>query len=161
MSDPSYDWGGVQFATFDNEYSDFDNPTTNNLSIVTFAHYLGWTFIFPGDLEAPGWLKLLENSLFRAWLRTVDIFVASHHGREAGYCEEVFNHSSSIKLVIVSDKSHPGASYPDLYHSHAQGLSVLNGAGEFETRYVLTTRHDGAIHIYIEPDGRYAITTTK
>src|SRR5438128_1566288 len=38
MSDPSYDWGGVQFATFENAFADFENPNINDLSVVTFAH---------------------------------------------------------------------------------------------------------------------------
>lgn len=158
MHDPSYDWGGIQFATFENDYSDFDNPRPNNLSVVTFARYMGWVFIFPGDLERAGWLKLLEIPAFREWLTRVDIFIASHHGREAGYCEEVFTYCRRARLIIISDKSHPDVSYPDLYRSHSQGLSVRNSTGVSETRYVLTTRSDGAISIHLDPQGRYDVT---
>ncbi len=157
MSDPSYNWGGVQFATFSNNYSDFENPNINDLSIVTFAHYMGWTFIFPGDLERAGWKKLLERSEFREWLQRVDIFVASHHGRESGFYREIFNYCSP-KLVIISDKSQSETSCPDDYRPFVQGLSVVNSAGESSTRKVLTTRSDGAIHIDISPEGRHYIS---
>ena len=160
ISDPSYDWGGIQFATFDNDFSDFENPNPNNLSLVTFAHYMGWTFIFPGDLERPGWLKLLEIPEFREWLERVDIFTASHHGRESGYCEEVFDYCSP-NLVLISDKSTEEATYPDLYRHHAHGLTVKTGSQGTQTRFVLTTRRDGAIHIHLDPQGRYGIGTSK
>lgn len=160
MSDPSYDWGGIQFATFSNNYSDFENPNINDLSIVTFARYMGWTFIFPGDLEAIGWKKLLEKPEFCEWLKRVDIFIASHHGRESGFCEEVFNYCSP-KLVIMSDKSQSETSCPDDYRPFTQGLSVINAAGETNTRKVLTTRSDGAINVYIDPEGRYKISTSS
>jgi|SRR5918992_1717226 competence protein ComEC len=160
MSDPSYNWGGVQFATFQNNFTDFANPNINDLSIVTFAQYMGWIFIFPGDLEVPGWKKLLEKQEFIEWLKRVDIFIASHHGRESGFCDEVFKYCFP-KLVIMSDKSLSVTSCPDKYYPFVRGLSVVNPAGERNMRYILTTRSDGAIVIYIDPQGRYQISTSN
>lgn len=159
MNDPSYDWGGVQFATFSNKIADFENPNINDLSVVTFASYMGWTFIFPGDLETPGWEKLLEIEEFRNWLSRVDIFIASHHGRESGHCEDVFNYCTP-KLVIISDKSVSETSITNTYLTHAQGLNVINGSGVTNKRYVLTTRNDGAVSLYIDPQGRYLVNTS-
>jgi competence protein ComEC len=159
MGDLSYDWGGVQFATFSNNFTDFEKPNINDLSIVTFAIYMGWTFIFPGDLEVAGWKKLMENPEFCEWLKRVDVFVASHHGRESGFCKEVFDYSSP-KIVIMSDKSQSETSCPDKYRPFAQGLSVVNGASETKKRYVLTTANDGAIYIHIDTFGNYIIATT-
>jgi beta-lactamase superfamily II metal-dependent hydrolase len=160
MGDPSYDWGGVQFATFENNFTDIKTPNINDLSVVTFAHYMGWTIIFPGDLEVPGWKKLLENPEFIEWLKRVDIFIASHHGRESGFCEEVFKYCKP-RLVIMSDKSLSETSCPDKYFPYVRGLSVVNPTGDANMRYVLTTRSDGAIAIYIDPEGRYKISTSK
>jgi beta-lactamase superfamily II metal-dependent hydrolase len=160
MSDPSYSWGGVQFATFGNKLVDFENPNINDLSVVTFASYMGWNFIFPGDLETPGWMKLLEIEEFRNRLSGIDIFIASHHGRESGYCEDVFSYCTP-KIVILSDKSNSETSCADSYRNFAQGLPVTNGAGVSNRRYVLTTRTDGAISLYIDPQGRCLINTSQ
>jgi beta-lactamase superfamily II metal-dependent hydrolase len=159
MSDPSYDWGGVQFATFGNKFTDFENPNINDLSIVTFAHYMGWTFIFPGDLEVAGWKKLLEIPEFCEWLKRVDVFVASHHGRESGFCKEVFTYCAP-KIVLMSDKSRSETSCPDKYRPFTQGLPVINAAHETKTRYILTTAKDGLIYISIDPEGRCGIATS-
>lgn len=35
---------------------------------------------------------MLKNADFRQRLAEVNVFVASHHGRENGYCEEVFQY---------------------------------------------------------------------
>ena len=44
----------------------------------------------------------------RCCLHGVNVFVASHHGRENGYCEEVLNLCPAIEVFIISDK-HTGA----------------------------------------------------
>src|SRR3989338_196414 len=159
MGDSSYDWGGVQFATFKNEYHELENPKINDMSVVTFAHYQGWTFIFPGDLESQGWLKLLEKQEFKDWLIRVDVFVASHHGRESGFCKEVFD-TCKPHITIISDKSTSDTSCTDSYYPSCKGLDVRNPLNEKNKRYVLTTREDGAIHINIDSEGRYSISTT-
>lgn len=161
MGDPSYDWGGVQFATFKNEYRDLENPQINDMSVVTFAHYQGWIFAFPGDLERQGWLKLLEKEEFRYWLQRTSVLVASHHGRESGFCEEIFQHCS-LNLVIISDKSVSDTSCTDEYRDKVllPGLKVKNEVGQIETRRVLTTRNDGAIHMNVDSEGRCFISTT-
>lgn len=157
MGDPSYDWGGVQFATFNNKLEDLEQENINDLSIVTFAHYMGWGFIFPGDLEEQGWLKLLQEEAFRDQLSKVDIFIASHHGRESGFCSKVFE-ICTPRLIIVSDKGSVETSITDRYCQASRGLSVTNDkTGEKQTRYVLSTRADGAIYVDIDGEGRYSV----
>jgi len=80
--------GGITKKTYFNRYPDF--RTTNDLSLAIFIEYSGFKILFPGDLEEEGWLALLDRQDFRDDLTDVDILVASHHGRENGYCEEVF-----------------------------------------------------------------------
>lgn len=159
IEDPSYDWGGIQFATFRNLIDDFDNPNINDLSIVTFALYKGWTFIFPGDLTNVGWLKLMEKEEFQNWLGRVDVLVASHHGRDSGYCSEAFELCKPY-LTIISDKGSCETSVTDKYTNISKGLEVRNSQGETNKRYVVTTRSDGAIHIDIDEEGRYTIKTS-
>ena len=85
-----------------NDYPDFTD--TNNLSLVTFLDYRDIHIIFPGDLEITGWDSLMQDSSFRERLRKTNFFIASHHGRESGYCKEVFDYCQPL-LIIISDDS--------------------------------------------------------
>lgn len=117
--------------------TDFDD--TNNISLVTFLHCGNLTVLIPGDLERPGWLHHLQEQRFREQLRSVDVFIASHHGRESGYCKEVFDFCQPA-VIVFSDSSivHGTQETANRYASHARGTQ-FNG----ETRYVLSTRNDG------------------
>ena len=130
---------GIQVQTFWNRYPSFED--TNNLSLLTFMDIGGISFAVTGDLELQGWLQLLQNSYVRESLRRVNIFIASHHGRESGYCREVFNHCSP-RLVIMSDGpvQYDTQEMANVYRQHASG-GLFNG----RTRYVLTTRNDGSL----------------
>lgn len=129
----------VNFSTYCNSFTEFDD--TNNCSVVTFLSCNGLRFVFPGDVERAGWLKLLERPDFQNELRGVDIFVASHHGRESGYCSDVFE-ICSPKAVVFSDDSIKFASQEmsNTYGGHCSGIQ-FNG----NPRRVLTTRNDGSM----------------
>lgn len=92
--------GGLQVWVFYNDYPAFTD--TNNLSLLTFLDVGNVSFALGGDLERQGWLELLRNSYVRELLSRTDVFVASHHGRESGYCAEVFNYCKP-RLVVMSD----------------------------------------------------------
>lgn len=116
---------------------DFDD--TNNISLVTFLRCGNLTVLIPGDLEKQGWLHHLRQQRFRELLARVDVFVASHHGRESGYCEKVFDYCRPAVVVFSDSPSvHGTQETADLYASHARGTQ-FNG----EMRYVLSTRNDG------------------
>ena len=135
------DMGGVEIKTFCNQYPAFSD--TNNLSLVTYVRFDGLTILFPGDIERAGWEQLLLNAEFRLWLSRVNVFVASHHGRQTGYCAEVFSHCSP-DIIVISDKEivHSTQQH-NLYAQHASGLIWPSGV----RRQVLTTRSDGTIRI--------------
>jgi beta-lactamase superfamily II metal-dependent hydrolase len=135
------DWGGVTISTFFNLYPSFTDM--NNLSVVTFLEYGGTGIVIPGDLEGEGWLELLKNPEFRLCLARTEIFIASHHGRNAGYCEEVFNYCNPA-IIILSDKGIVHGSQEHDYTKHAIGIPWDGGS---QTRRVLTTRSDGHIRI--------------
>jgi beta-lactamase superfamily II metal-dependent hydrolase len=134
------DFNGIERKIFYNDFPTF--PDTNNLSVVTFVHYLDSLVVFPGDLEKEGWLALLEHSEFRRQLEQTNFFVASHHGRDSGYCEEVFSHCQPF-LVIISDEAVKCNTQETPYQKHATGVPWSDGS----TRYVLTTCSDGKITI--------------
>lgn len=137
-------YGGVKITAFSNPYPIFTDM--NNLSLVTFLQYDGCGIVIPGDLEGAGWRELLKQNSFRQCLRETNIFIASHHGRNEGYCEDVFEYCSP-HIILLSDKSIVHDSQEHDYAKHASGV---RWEAEGTTRYVLTTRNDG--HIRIEKE---------
>ena len=137
--------GGVQgecyISQYWNPYGLVDN--TNDLSLVTFVHGLGYSVLFAGDLEGPGWRWLLWNAAFRKELARAKVFVASHHGRTTGYCADVFDHCRP-EVVIISDGEIQYETQAHCYAQHAVGIPWNGGR---EVRRVLTTRRDGDIRI--------------
>lgn len=132
---------GVEYLTFNCIYPIFVD--TNNLSLVSFIHYDDLGIVFPGDVEKTGWKELLKLKQFRDNLRRTNIFVASHHGRENGYCEEVFEYCKP-EIVIISDKEIVHETQKTCYAKHASGVPWNGGP---KRRYVLTTRSDGMITV--------------
>jgi len=146
---PNY--GGVKVKRFYNEYPAFTDM--NNLSVVTFLEYEGCGVVVPGDLECVGWEALLKKPAFCKCLEETTYFIASHHGRNAGYCEEVFDHCQPL-LILLSDKKLVHDTQEHDYTKHARGIPDSHGG----TRRVLTTRNDG--HIRIEKPSGQSVRVT-
>lgn len=130
-------------------------PTTNHLSQLVFVKAEGVGICVPGDLEGPSWELMLQKPVVRQCLRETQIFFASHHGRDSGYHEGVFNYCSP-KCVVMSDKAivhNTQKSMSSLYGEHVAGDGVvLHKTSGSEPRKVITTRNDG--HIWIKIDNR-------
>jgi beta-lactamase superfamily II metal-dependent hydrolase len=116
----------------------------NNRSIVTVVSYANTKLLIPGDNEAPSWQELLEGRDFVDELRGTDILLAAHHGREAGFCSELFD-VIRPSLTVISDGPAGNTSVTSKYAAVTTGWKCWNRRGGSETRKVLTTRHDGAI----------------
>jgi beta-lactamase superfamily II metal-dependent hydrolase len=144
----------IEIAVFWNSYPSFED--TNNLSLVTFLHFQGIHLIFSGDLEKAGWRALLQRNTFREHLGRVNLYIASHHGRESGYCEDVFDYCHP-DIVIISDESKKFETQKVDYKQHASGISWQDGS----TRYVLTTRNDGMITISNPTRYSYYVHTSR
>lgn len=130
---------GIRLRWFWNQYNvDFDD--TNNLSVVSFVDLGGNRFIVPGDMEKPGWERLLRREDFKKELAGVTVFITSHHGRESGYCPDVFDVARNVSVIVMSDceKTYETQEMCNTYAQHARGVT-FNG----ENRKVLTTRSDG------------------
>jgi len=149
--------GGITATMFWNRYPTFTN--TNDLSLVVFIKYAGCKFLFPGDLEKAGWRALLQREDFRDELKYTDILVASHHGRESGFCPELFNYCEP-SAVIISDKpiEHETQQMVPDYRAvvREDGVPVRTTG---KRRHVLTTRRDGWIQITVASNGYYSIDT--
>jgi len=100
--------------------------------------------VIPGDNEAPSWNELMKNVMFTMAVRDTTILIAPHHGREAGFCEELLD-LMSPKLVVISDGDACDTSATSRYSAKAVGCRVANGLGTVETRKCVTTRKDGHI----------------
>lgn len=148
--------GGITATSFWNPYPTFTD--TNNLSLVVFIKYSNFKILFPGDLEKAGWRALLQRPDFCAELRGTDILVASHHGRESGYCADIFDYFTP-SAVVISDKpiehetQQTVPDYRRVVRSHGVRVSTTK-----RDRHVLTTRRDGWIQFNVNND-TYTITT--
>lgn len=138
---------GVECVVFYNTYKT-TFCDTNNISLVTFLYCEAsgrkTCFLIPGDVETAGWHKLLVHPEFRERLKDVNIFVASHHGRETGYCEDLFGPElCSPCVVILSDGPIQHGTQEEMasrYERHATGTLF-----RWQVRKVLSTRRDGSI----------------
>ena len=135
---------GLQVRFFYNDYPMFTD--TNNLSLLTFLDVGGVSFVLGGDLERAGWLALLQNPHVQGLFKRIDVFVASHHGRESGYCLEVFDYCTP-HLIVMSDGpiQRDTQLMASTYARHALGALFTTPSGQ-ETRKVVTTRKDGNIY---------------
>jgi beta-lactamase superfamily II metal-dependent hydrolase len=124
----------------------------NNHSIVTVVGFANSKIIIPGDNEAPSWNELLENPHFVAAITGADILLAAHHGREAGYCENIFKYFSP-RLTIVSDGRFSDTSATNRYSSKSLGWKVYKRSGGTEERKCVTTRSDGVIKVVFVLNG--------
>ena len=157
--DPSnpLNYGGVEINCFFQSESGTSN--LNNYSAVAVIKYAGEKIIIPGDIEAAGWKVLLERDNFQQSIKDTTIFVASHHGRLAGFHSGVFDYFRP-DVVIVSDGRFSDTSATNSYEHYAEGFSVKSRkTKDAKTRYVLTTRNDGVI--YIETNGSDKAITIK
>jgi hypothetical protein len=151
--------GGVQWHAFWNRWAS-DFLDTNNLSLATFVSFGSFTILLGGDLETAGWRKLLERPDFLLKLMSVDVLVASHHGRENGQCPELFNWCKP-KLIIFSDgpKQYESQETAAWYGGKASGVvdwtRPAGPLGLRPLRRVMTTRKDGTVRIDVDARGNW------
>ena len=144
----------LEILQFYNDYPTFTD--TNNLSLITFIFYFNFGIIYPGDIEKPGWMRLLGDVNFRNALNRMNVFIASHHGRESGYCAEVFDYCYP-DIAIISDTRIQYQTQEISYRSHVKGIPWSDG----NNRFVLTTRSDGMIQITKNELNPYHILTSR
>jgi len=111
----------------------------NNHSGVVIIKYPESTILIPGDNEAPSWRALNENQKFVSAMKDADVFMASHHGRQSGYCGEIFQYKP--KLCVVSDSRVQDTDARSRYSYHAEGWFIHHrNSSNTEKRYCLTTQ---------------------
>ena len=118
----------------------------NNLSVITSLNLGGYRFLFTGDMECDGFNYLLQaDATLRQEVKGVDFFIAPHHGRRSGVCEDLFKvHGCAPKLTIVSD-DYVQYDTQDTCAFYRDKTSGHPFKSEGKTRWVLTTRQDGTL----------------
>ena len=152
---PPYTKHVISLTKEELEVSDV-TPTTNHLSQLVFVKTGGVGICVPGDLERPSWELMLQKPLVQYCLRETQIFFASHHGRDNGYHEGIFQYCAP-ECVIMSDKSIVHGTQENMalrYGAHVYGDGVVLGKTG-APRKVITTRNDG--HIWIRIDGQHDV----
>ncbi len=151
---PQPDFGQVQVRWYYNHHT--PGWQTNDLSLVVVLQFGLFKIMFAGDLERKGWRQLLQLADFRNDLLGTNIFVASHHGRESGCCEDLFYYFTP-EIVIISDdeKQHQSQETNAWYRQRCSGASVI--ANPSERRYVMTTRNDGCLRINANASGLWRL----
>ena len=92
------------------------------------------------------------------------MLVASHHGRESGYCDSVFDYCHP-HAIVISDKSivHDTQRTTQTYQQRViegwpNGIFVRTTG---KRRHVLTTRRDGCIRFVVTDGGNFDIYTGR
>ncbi len=130
---------------------DSEEINTNHLSQLVFVEYGGSKICICGDLEKSAWEKILQNIEVQKHLKTTNVLIAPHHGRDNGYHEDVFKYCNKPDCIIISDKElmyDTQISMADKYGK--QVPTGINFKGENPLRKVLSTRNDG--HLWLRFD---------
>lgn len=157
------DLGGARAWCYYNTYPSFSK--TNDLSLAVFVRWGNFTILYAGDLEEASWRNLLKLPDFAADLQSVNVLVASHHGRDNGCCAEAFD-LLQPHIVIFSDaeKQYETQETTNWYARRAKGIpdySSLTMDGNPRTRRVFTTRSDGGIDIQVGSTGFFWVYTER
>ena len=155
--------GGVKVKTF--SQSDTAISNLNNRSIVSVVEYHGFKVLLPGDAEPAAFRVLMDDPSFLEALAGINIMVVPHHGRESGYCAELFNHFTP-QVCVVSDGEVQDTDAASKYSTKATGVTVINlDSRQIErNRKCLTTRNDGTLRFsfsisHTSYQGEYMVET--
>lgn len=162
------DWG-IEMGSYYNDcdFTSKDEPTSeqiNNLSYLHIIEYGSFKMILPGDLHTAGWAKITEKySGLKGKLQNSSILLASHHGSDNGWPEDIFEEKGKPELCIISENSiyedgekKKKTDISSSYSSLATGKHIINLN---KTRNLLTTRDDGNIKIVVDSQGSYSVST--
>jgi beta-lactamase superfamily II metal-dependent hydrolase len=149
VGDPNVS-GGVSITIYDSRTCGTSN--INNHSGVVVFEYCGVNLIIPGDNEPPSWRALMGQSAFAKAMSNAHMFMASHHGRESGYCSDIFQQQPL--LCAISDGPVQDTNAGQRYSNHASGWDVNSRSRNVsEKRKCITTRCDGYIEVGVTSAG--------
>jgi competence protein ComEC len=147
-------WGNVRIEILDPAAPGNSFSSLNDYSMVTILLHGNLEFLFPGDLEAPGWQALMATETFRKLAtpssqnpREIRILIASHHGHSAGVYKP-FLDLYKPHLTIISGKYEDPHTDSTTYYQVTQGFPVRNSTtGVAQSRYVISTKVNDWVRI--------------
>lgn len=149
------------FRTWALSASDYfpNKVDTNALSVVTEIRINGVSIMIGGDMPESGWKILLQNFEFREAIKRTDLFIASHHGRQDGCCDELCLSGLNPDVVIMSDqrKGFGTQDTGQFYRQRSRGLRF----GDGEIRHVLSTDRHGTVSVNFDSYARYTLRIEK
>lgn len=160
---PPTNWGGVTIKAFASEYPSASFTNLNDYSIALFLTYGNLEFLFPGDLEAPGWAALMEDSNFMKYSTPsstnkdeIRILMAAHHGRSAGVYKP-FLELYRPHLVIMSDVYGNETTDAASYYPYTQGYPVYSKSQDkSEVRKIVSTKTNDYV-LMVSSDSRVGV----
>lgn len=146
-------WGNVKMS-FHRSYG-CSTKNLNNQSIVTVFEYANSKIMIPGDNEAESWNELIKDSRFLSAAKGLDVLIAPHHGRQAGYSPELFEAIGKPYITVISDGPYQDTSATSSYGNQSKGWRVYYPDDSYEERYCVTTRQSGVVRVkaYFAQDG--------
>ncbi len=140
-------WGGLSIGTlWPTAVNNF--TCLNNYSVVTIMDYGCLSFVFPGDLESPGFTALMSYAPFVAATKPADryrVLVAPHHGHTAGIHQPFLDHFSPHLSIISGAYGDPHTDR-ETYAACSSGLKVFDQTTQtVSTCKVLTTKLNDSI----------------
>lgn len=169
-SDP--DWGiGVSSYHCNSEIKvdvEASNEQINNLSYLHILQYGTFKIILPGDLFTSGWKAIISKyQSLKGELQKANILIASHHGSDNGWPDEIFQDKGIPELSIISEntiykdgKKVKKTDISQKYSTFSSGKVVTNSkTNQMEERKLLSTRNDGHIKIIVDAMGSYSVYT--
>jgi competence protein ComEC len=143
IGDPN-NWGGVEIRHFYNSAAAHRFDCLNDYSMVTVFNFESLCFIFPGDLEAPGWEAMMQRPDFIAATtqNRYRVLVAPHHGHTAGIYQPFLDHFEPHLSIISGAYGDPHTDRMT-YANASSGLRVLHrSTNTGSTCRVLTTKRN-------------------
>jgi beta-lactamase superfamily II metal-dependent hydrolase len=111
------------------EINNSQSPKWNNLSYVFILEYEKFKLLYSGDVETPIWEDIYDwviKNNKENWLKNINVFKVSHHGRRNGYCGfEILNLANPQYIIISKGSVDPkDYAYPH-YYQFVQGKNKI------------------------------------
>jgi beta-lactamase superfamily II metal-dependent hydrolase len=111
------------------EINNSQSPKWNNLSYVFILEYEKFKLLYSGDVETSIWEDIYDwvvKNNKESWLKNINVFKVSHHGRRSGYCGSEILNLTNPQFIIISKGSVDPEDYAySYYHKFVQDRNKI------------------------------------